>query len=202
MIYITGDTYGDFSRFSKLSLTDEDLIIVLGDVGVNYNMDPHDTIAKKRLSKLPCRFFFIRGNHEERPEKIEGYKLSRVEGIVTGNVYVQKKYPRLMFASDGEYELGGRRCFVVNGAYSVDKYYRLERGMKWFEDEELTDDEMEYVMEIALSTKSVDHILSHTCPVKYMPVDTFLPFVNQSSVSKRMEEFLDKIEMILGYQKW
>lgn len=39
MIYITGDTHREFSRFSRLDLTEEDLIIVLGDVGINYQQN-------------------------------------------------------------------------------------------------------------------------------------------------------------------
>ena len=39
MIYITGDTHGDFRRFNRLVLNDEDVIIILGDVGINYYLD-------------------------------------------------------------------------------------------------------------------------------------------------------------------
>ncbi|MBR0457386.1 MAG: metallophosphoesterase [Firmicutes bacterium] len=86
MIYITGDTHRDFSRLSRLTLSDEDLVIILGDAGINYYLDSSDDRVKKKLSRYPCRFFFIRGNHEERPENIEGYELKSVEGIVRGDV--------------------------------------------------------------------------------------------------------------------
>ena len=145
---------------------------------------------------------FIRGNHEERPENIEGYKLTEVDGIVKGKVYIQKKYPKLMFASDGLYDIDGNKCFVINGAYSVDKYYRLERGLKWFPDEELTDAEMEIILADAKEISEVDYVFSHTCPAKYIPVDTFLPMIDQSTVSIRMEEFLDKIDDALEYKRW
>ena len=36
MIYVTGDTHREFSRFSRLDLTKDDMIIVLGDVGIGY----------------------------------------------------------------------------------------------------------------------------------------------------------------------
>ena len=143
MIYITGDTHREFSRLSRLELTEDDLVIVLGDVGINYYLDSSDDRIKKKLSKYPCRFFFVRGNHEERPENIAGYSLEHVEGIVTGDVFMEKKYPKLMFATEGLYEIGGYRCFVTNGAYSVDKYYRLQNRYRWFADEELSDAEME-----------------------------------------------------------
>lgn len=39
MIYITGDTHGDFHRFNRLNLNNEDIMIILGDVGINYYLD-------------------------------------------------------------------------------------------------------------------------------------------------------------------
>ena len=42
MIYVTGDTHREFSRFSRLDLTKDDMIIVLGDVGINYYLDSSD----------------------------------------------------------------------------------------------------------------------------------------------------------------
>ena len=42
MLYITGDTHGDFYRFGHLGLNDEDIMIILGDVGINYYLDEYD----------------------------------------------------------------------------------------------------------------------------------------------------------------
>jgi hypothetical protein len=38
------------------------MIIVLGDVGINYYLDSSDDRVKKKLSKYPCSFFFIQDN--------------------------------------------------------------------------------------------------------------------------------------------
>ena len=62
MIYVTGDTHREFSRFSRLDLTKDDMIIVLGDVGINYYLDSSDDRVKKKLSKYPWSFFFIQDN--------------------------------------------------------------------------------------------------------------------------------------------
>jgi 3-oxoacid CoA-transferase subunit A len=43
---------------------------------------------------------------------------------------------------------------------------------------------------------------SLTCPLKYEPTEVFLPFVDQSSVEKATEEWLDSIESHLTYLKW
>ena len=39
MIYITGDTHRDFSRFDGIKFNPDDMVIVLGDAGINYYLD-------------------------------------------------------------------------------------------------------------------------------------------------------------------
>ena len=72
MIYITGDTHGDFSIVEGFcqhnETTTDDVLIILGDVGINYFGEPHDLDLKKELSDYPITLFCIHGNHEKRPE--------------------------------------------------------------------------------------------------------------------------------------
>ena len=46
MVYITGDTHGDFNRYipfaSKMQPTEKDVMIVLGDAGLNYYKSKRD----------------------------------------------------------------------------------------------------------------------------------------------------------------
>lgn len=61
MIYITGDTHGDFRRikeFCRLAdTTAEDVIVILGDAGINYYGNESDGRLKYILSKLPVTLF-------------------------------------------------------------------------------------------------------------------------------------------------
>lgn len=41
-------------------------------------------------------------------------------------------------------------------------------------------------------------MLSHTTPLKYEPVEVFMAGVDQSKVDKSMEEWLDRIDWIMG----
>ena len=50
--------------------------------------------------------------------------------------------------------------------------------------------------------KEFDVILSHTCPLKYVPIEMFLPGINQSKVDSSTEEWLDKIEEVADYKSW
>lgn len=205
MIYITGDTHGCFGRIvefcEKVGTTKKDIMIVLGDAGVNYYLNKQDDMLKEMLCKLPITFFFIHGNHEERPFNICTYRETEFMG---GIVYHEEFYPGLYFAKDGEvYDLGGKKTIVIGGAYSVDKQHRIGRGLKWFESEQPSDEIKAYV-ERSLDKLGweVDVVLSHTTPEKYEPVEMFMSCFNRDLVDSSTEQWLDKIEEKLTYKKW
>lgn len=119
-------------------------------------------------------------------------------------VYIEPNYPNIIFAKDGEvYDINGYKCLIIGGAYSVDKEYRLLRGYNWWEDEQPTP-----FIKNAVETKikalrhTVDVVLTHTCPSKYIPIEMFLPFIDQSKVDNSTEEWLNEIEKNLNYTKW
>ena len=199
MIYITGDTHRDFSRLDKMEFNKDDLLIILGDAGINYYLNEEDNKFKEYLKKYNVKMFCIRENHEERPENISTYKEIDMFG---GKVYTEEDYPNLIFAKDGEeYNIDGKRVLVIGGSYSVDKEYRLMYGYKWFRDEQLTKEEMDIIYN-KVKGKHYDVVLTHTCPYKYEPVEVFLSWIDQSKVDKSMEHFLDKIEDSIEYDKW
>ena len=78
MVYITGDKHGDYERVFgfcyKNNTSKNDIMIVLGDAGINYYLDNKDYTLKNHLKELPITLFCIHGNHEERPYNIAGYK--------------------------------------------------------------------------------------------------------------------------------
>ena len=199
MIFITGDTHRLFSRFYPYTFNEDDLVIILGDAGINYYLNQEDVIFKDILKRFNTNFFCIRGNHEERPENISSYKEVDMFG---GKVYIEEKYPYLIFAKDGEvYNIDNNKILVIGGAYSVDKNYRLENGLNWFSDEQLSKEEMDKIFD-KVKGQHFDIVLSHTCPHKYEPTEVFLPYLDQLLVDKRMEYFLDKIEENITYDKW
>lgn len=205
MIYITGDTHGEFWRIMGLSImnetTKEDIIIILGDAGVNYSGAEIDRKKKEFLENLSITIFCIHGNHEKRPENIESYIEKEWHG---GKVYYEEEFPSLLFAKDGEiFDLDGKQAIVIGGAYSIDKDRRLLYGYGWWEDEQPSEESKRYV-EHQLEKKDwkIDVVLSHTTPLKYEPVEVFLKDVDQSKVDKSTEIWLDNIEEKLSYDKW
>lgn len=78
MFYITGDTHGDFSRYlafaDKIQPTEQDVMIVLGDAGLNYYTGEKDAVRKRFVNSFPFTTFCIHGNHEMRPADIPSYQ--------------------------------------------------------------------------------------------------------------------------------
>ena len=203
MVFYAGDIHGmpwDIVKFSKkFLLSEEDTIVILGDVGANYCCDERDRECKAALSKIKPTVFCVHGNHEARPAGIQSYIMTEWNG---GAVWQEEKYPGLLFAKDGEiFELEGVKHLIIGGAYSVDKFYRLARGMSWFENEQ-PDEGIKRYVEKQIAEKTFDVVLSHTCPFKYEPTEVFLPTVDQSTVDSSTEHWLDSIEERIEYRAW
>jgi len=205
MVYITGDTHRDFSRIEsfcrQFETTAKDVMIILGDAGINNYGIEKDRQLKQALSRLPLTLFCIHGNHEQRPQSIAGYTETIWRG---GTVFMEPEYPNLLFAKDGEiFDFDGRKCIVIGGAYSVDKFFRLAHGWNWWEDEQPSD-EIKTRVEKRLEKENwrVAVVLSHTCQLKYEPTEVFLSGIDQSTVDKSTEEWLGTIEQRLHYEEW
>lgn len=206
MVYITGDIHGEVYRVSemieKYEITPNDVIVILGDVGMNYYGNKHgDRRNKKRLNNFDIPILCIHGNHEMRPETLITY---REEPWMGGTVYFEEEFPNLFFAKDGEiYDLEGIKAIALGGAYSVDKWYRLQRNIHWFPDEQPSV-EIKTRVEKKLDDLGwqIDAVLTHTCPYGYIPREAFMSCVDQSTVDNSTELWLDTLEKKLNYKAW
>ena len=199
MIYITGDTHREFYKLYDIEKNKDNMLIILGDVGINYYLDERDKKLKEQLNSYNIKLFCIQGNHEERPENISTYKEFDMFG---GKVFIEEEYPNLIFAKNGElYNMDNKKVLVIGGAYSVDKNYRIIYGYPWFKDEQLSKEEMDNILN-KYKGQYIDIVLSHTCPLKYEPTEVFMKGIDQSNVDKSMEKFLDKVEQSINYGKW
>ena len=220
---LTGDIHGGRNSIARLGNInrnmseynpEETAIIILGDAGFNFWLNSTD----KKYKKLACAYgyhvYCVRGNHEERPENL-GYQVEWDENV-NGNVYVDSSFPLIRYFVDGgEYNINGHSVLVIGGAYSIDKWYRLARAdyskseaetadpkkCGWFKDECLTAEEME-VIGNKVANKHYDFVFSHTCPLSWEPTDLFLNCVDQSSVDKSMELWMDELKNHINWRVW
>lgn len=206
MIWITGDKHGDFAKvdaFCRLRKTSrEDLLIILGDAGINYYGDARDTALKQHLAQLPITLFCVHGNHEARPGTVRGYALEERLG---GRVWVDPRYPNQLFPEDGLlYDLCGRRALVVGGAYSADKFERLRNHWAWFEDEQPSPAiraRAERTLEAA--GWRVDAVLTHTCPAGVLPPGRVeANRARFGMVDLATEQWLEGLRARLAFRRW
>ncbi len=194
---LSGDKHRNFNNILTIAKMDykpeETAIIILGDCGADYYLNESDRKFKNALQETGFTFYFLRGNHEERPALVEGMTIE-FDGEVNNDVYVHPSWPQIRYFIDGQiYLIDGYTCLTIGGAYSVDKYYRQAQGWQWFPGEQLTKEEMN-IIEKSIEGIHVDFVFTHTCPLTYEPRDLFLSVVDQSTVDKSMEEWLDRIE--------
>lgn len=221
-VYITGDTHRDFSgirRFCRTMHTRrKDVLIILGDSGLNYYEDIRDDKLKAEVSKLNITLFCLHGNKECRPEHIKSYGVRTFCG---GRVYYEPKYPHIFFAADGEvYTFEGRKYIVMGGAHSVDKQDCLENGKPFWEDEMPSGGaKAKFEARLTAEGHRIFGILTHTCPIDYLPTEVFisarqtvshaskckktgLPKPFKPDIDRSTEEWLGKIEKQTAYRIW
>ena len=216
-IYILGDIHGsikpirDFYTLLNSSFNEnkrpsaEDLLILVGDAGVNFYLDGRDITFKKKLGKYKFTYLIIRGNHEERASNIADNTNWHYEAFGdNGEVLVENNFPYIKYAKDDPscLTINGKNILILPGAYSVDKYYRLQNNWSWFQDEQLTEEEMYKGEVLAREKKHWDLILSHTCPLSFQPVDLFISAVDQSTVDNTMERWMESFERDINYDLW
>lgn len=194
--FVKGDYHGQFRGLKDFCdekhTTTDDLLICLGDVGLNYNLNVYDEERKRFLSKMPITFLMLRGNHEARPESISTIRKCYDKRFKC-EVYYEQDYPNIYYINCDVFNLNGLRCLAISGAYSVDKEYRLMMGYKWFADEQPTEEEKEYVRKIVKENPTFNYVFSHTCPISHEPTHLFLNNIDQSKVDKTTELFLEEI---------
>lgn len=217
--FVTGDKHGNFdSIFQTDVVKDENnAIIILGDAGINFWLDKRDDKLKTKIKdNSKCMWYIVRGNHEARPSDISTMD-HRFDLKVNGRVYVEDKYPNIRYFNDyGVYYINDYCCAIIGGAYSVDKFWRLQRyGINseehpdyrnsrktgWFWNEQLAQDEMNAAAEL-FKDKHFDFVFSHTCPYSWRPTDLFLNQIDQSKVDSSMELWMDEIKKTFQWNAW
>ena len=207
-VYITGDTHGAVSsRVGQLLETLPELVpeqttlIVLGDAGLNYYLGKKDARHKRRVEQYGVYVYCVRGNHEARPSKVPGMKQIH-DDFVNGAVWLEEEFPHIRYFADwGIYNIQGKQTLVIGGAYSVDKWYRLQCDLNWFPNEQLTDYEMK-ACSYSTDGRIFDLVLSHTCPLSFQPTDMFLNFIDQSTVDNTMEKWMEELKNKIRWGIW
>lgn len=208
-VLITGDCHGKVDvRLAQIKDTmseydpSETAVIILGDVGFNYYKNKKDWKLKHHAAQFGYTLYCLRGNHEERASKIINMQYEYDE-FVHGLVHFEPDFPNIKYFFDCvcEYEIMGKKILCIPGAYSVDKWYRLQNDWQWFINEQLTEIEMKTAEEM-YAGNHYDFIFSHTCPIAWEPTDLFLSMIDQTTVDKTMEVWMNNFKEKINWGIW
>lgn len=209
MIYLFGDLHGseNILRFDKEifpigeTLTKEDYIIILGDFGipwarVNSSYYYKEMNRLKYLSSKPWTTLFLDGNHENF-ENLQYFPI-----INKFNGKVAQLEDNIFHLKRGEvYTIDTKTFFIMGGALSIDKIFRIE-GISWWNEEEPSRKELNYGLDnLEKNNNKVDYILTHTCSNE---VSRCVLRSNSQTLTVHdpLSKYFDKIEKTIDYKKW
>ncbi len=166
-VFLTGDTHGSldfdkvrsFARTHGPTLDRDDYLVILGDFGMLWSDPPTDaeTAALTWLNEQSWTTLFLDGNHENF-DLLDALPVERWRG---GRIHRVREH--VLHLMRGErFEFGGHSFFVVGGAYSIDRKWRVPHR-SWWPQEVPSEAERAHIKRRASELGSVDYVLTH-CP--------------------------------------
>ena len=222
MIYITGDTHSDFTRFStdkfpiQKEMTKNDYVIICGDFGGVWNYLVEGTYEKYWLDWLNEKNFttlFVDGNHENFT-RLYNYPIEEWHG---GKVH--KIRDSILHLMRGEiFDIDNKKFFIFGGAKSHDiqegilnldeeekiyqyrkrgAYFRI-RDYSWWDLELPTQDEMKNgINNLEKINYKVDYIITHCCPTSVQAI------LSGGTYKKDyLTDYLQEISEKCEFKKW
>ena len=196
MIYITGDTHGDFSRFKDpmlRKLKKQDALIICGDFGFIWDGSKKEKNLLKKIGKLPYNVLFVEGSHENY-DLLEQYEESEWCGgrtrLISG---------RLRQLMRGQvFTIAEKTVFAFGGGQSDNTYADLIEGENWWTREIPTDEELdEGLANLDAVGGEVDFV------VTYEPPSRLHDFLNDDAGDRNhINTYLNAIFEKLTFKGW
>lgn len=199
MVYVTGDTHGDLSRFAEINMRGEskwaadDVIIVCGDFGFLFLNNSFEESCLNELEKKPYTICFVDGNHENFSAIFE-YPCEEWNG---GKIHrIRKNIIHLMRGQ--VFNIQGKKIFTFGGAYSIDRAEKKLQSLYW--KEELPSDKEldEATKNLQAHDMKVDYIITHTAPQKIIRLMGYVPNEHDSCFTNWLEWIMEQVE----FKKW
>lgn len=221
MLYVTGDTHGNFQRFrpeyfpEQAQMTKDDVVIITGDFGAVWFGDGYDNAALNRPER-PFTTAFIDGNHENF-DALERYPVEMWNGGM-----VHQIRPHVLHLMRGQvFELEGYRFFTMGGAKSHDigdgilkpndpdferklqmlqgkthARYRIHHISWWKQELPSNEEYAEARRNLDCRDWVVDYVITHCAP-------TSISFMeNRHNKADQLTDFLQEIKNRATYRCW
>lgn len=198
MIYVTGDTHGDLSRFDSSAVRrfkKGDTLIICGDFGFVWDGSRAEQKLLKKLGSKKYNICFIDGTHENF-DVLSSYPVTTWNGgkvhNISGNLY------HLMRGQI--YDIDGMTFFTMGGGESPDIDIRFEKE-SWSKNEFPSRDELlEGAKNLEKRNCRVDYVITHEPPVK---IKGFLMLKDSEMASVTgLNTYLEELSEACTFKRW
>lgn len=200
-VFVCGDTHCPIDMYKlgkhvwpeKRELTEDDILIQLGDFGVVWKGEPDKTELywRKWFDERKFKTIVVPGNHENY------FRIMQLPIIEMFGAKMRQYSENIFFVERGEVlELDGKKLFCFGGAKSHDKAWRTE-GVSWWPEEIPSHEEIEHALDkIEEYNATFDFILTHTAPQSI--VESMLSHKSSDDLGK----FFEHIAMTCEFDEW
>ena len=227
MIYLTGDTHGEFTRLSNrhlkgkdMKLTTDDYVIVCGDFGLCWEYGGTFNYGCKFFEGKPYTVLWIQGNHENydmiKEFALEEWNGGKVRHIVRDKVILLERGQVFCIQGKTFFTFGGASSHDVEGGIleRSDPDFRLKvkrarkRGLNyrivgeswWLEELPSEEEMLEGIENIDKADQEVDYIITHCCSTRIQNVlDSGSGGQYEPDV---LTDYLDQIEEKVSFKHW
>lgn len=195
MIYVTGDTHGDFERFKDPALKKlgkDDTLIICGDFGFIWDGSKRERAILKKIAEKDYTVAFLDGCHENF-DLLEDYPVTEWKGgkariICDGLVHLMRGQV---------YIIDNKRIFTFGGGHSQDFDFRRDSENWWEREQPAHSEILEAIDNLEEVGNEVDYVITHEPPASLkdcLGVDVF----------QRLEvhAFFEDIIKTCSYKKW
>jgi len=227
MIYITGDTHGEFTRFSNrrmqrqgIELSEKDYIIVCGDFGLCWSKNGTFDYNCNNFAEKKYTILWVQGNHENY-DMIAEYPIEEWHGGKVRHIVRDKV---ILLERGQVFEIEGKTFFTFGGASSHDiqggildredvHFDEMRRRAivsdlpfriaheSWWKEELPSESEMEEGKKnLAASGYKVDYVITHCCATNVQnELEKGVGLVLNPDI---LTDYLQEIEEHLQYEHW
>ena len=220
MIYLTGDTHGEYRRFSKesfpeqLHLTRNDYVIVLGDFGI-WDKSPEQEYWFNWLSKKSFTILFIDGNHENY-DLLNSYEVKEWNGgkvhfikdniihLMRGQVFTIEDITFFTFGGARSHDIQDGILNRQDPNFKQKKkdlnrkggFYRIEHETWWKEEMPNEKEFQEGLLNLKKYNNDVDFVLTHCAS------NTMQQMMNPQYKNDDLTQYFEGLEKQVKYKIW
>ena len=191
-VLITGDTHGDgFKRIKDAKTLGGSILIICGDFGYVWNNIKTNDYNLNIINDIGIKVLFLDGNHEDF-DLLEKYPKNMMFG---GEVQILRE--NIIHLLRGEiYTINNKRIFIIGGANSTDKEYRVLGESFWKQEVPNLIERDRAIQNLEMENNKVDIILTHT------PPSSILKLMNKEYRIDEYTDFLEYIKKTTSYRHW